>query len=68
MPIYTRECPRGHHFDHRTTIAEMDEDVPCPGRMAEPGDDPDKMPELVPCGAPTRRLPVPSSPASFVMK
>ena len=68
MPIYTRECARGHHFEHRTTIAEMDEDVPCPGRMVEPSAVLHAMPKLVPCGAPTRRLAVPSSPASFVMK
>ena len=67
-PIFSYECPRGHRFDKFAPIDKMDENQPCPGRMVEPGADPDEMPELVPCGAPAERLEVPSSPANFIIK
>lgn len=68
-PIYTYECPGcGKKFDKRVAMAEMDEYQLCPGLVVDLGNDAHaEMPELVPCGAPSKRCEVPSSPASFIM-
>lgn len=67
MPLYSYGCPRGHKFDKRVPMADMDKLQPCEGRMAEPGPRVHQIPNIVPCGVPAKRLEVPSSPASFIM-
>lgn len=67
-PLYTYECPRGHRFDKRVPMAEMDRFQPCEGRMAKPGLRSHEIPKVVQCKVPAKRLEVPSSPASFVIR
>ena len=65
-PIFEYECPRGHKFDKIVPIALMGEYQECPGKLASRGYR-KRKPTVVLCRAPAKRIPVPSSPAHFIM-
>lgn len=72
MPIYSYRCPQcEEEFDKLVLMSEMNHFQPCPNRVAVVDPHIHKFygkPEIVECGAPSKRLEVPSSPAAFLIR
>jgi hypothetical protein len=64
-PVYEYECPRGHKFEKRVPIDQMDELQPCEGSVVEV--DRETGHRVHRCRAPAKRLEVPSTPPHVII-